>query len=216
MENRQHEFWIWGCVLQEREVNYATPTSPIFHPSFSLGEILKLLLLFAMAMTNKVSRGVCFIDTGLVPWLLLLSFSLSWDQVSKQQVGFLLKIPDATLVDRQRAYVPSFLQTNPESSSMDDPHALCLYLFLHVSKPDPTNKMEMMMSSPILPPHIIFFHQLTAVHTSCLHHFTASKTASNILKPCHFCCCCWLLKLACSSPSCCCCNILIHCQPFQW
>jgi hypothetical protein len=84
-------------------------------------------------------------------------------------------------------YVPSFLPKNPESSSMDDPHALCLYLFLHVSKPDPTNKMEMMMSSPILPPHIIFFHQLTAVHTSCLHHFTASKTASRILKPCHFC-----------------------------
>jgi hypothetical protein len=70
---------------------------------------------------------------------------------------------------------------------MDDPHALCLYLFNHVSKPDPTNKMEMMMSSPILPPHIIFFHQLTAIHTSCLHHFTASKTASRILKPCHFC-----------------------------
>ncbi|KAH9565825.1 hypothetical protein CY35_04G097300 [Sphagnum magellanicum] len=40
-----------------------------------------------MAMTNRVSRGVWFIDTGLVPWLLLLSFSLSWDQVSKQQLA---------------------------------------------------------------------------------------------------------------------------------
>jgi hypothetical protein len=99
-----------GCVLHERELNYATPTSSIFHPSFFLGEILELLFLFALAMANRVKRGVCFIDTGLVPWLLLLSFSLSWDQVSKQQVGFLLKIPDATLVDRQRAYVPSFLQ----------------------------------------------------------------------------------------------------------
>ncbi len=70
-------------------------------------------------------------DTGLVPWLVLLSFSLSWDQVSKQQVGFLLKIPDATLVDRQRAYVPSFLQTNTESSSVDDPHAcVCIYFFM--------------------------------------------------------------------------------------
>jgi hypothetical protein len=123
-----------------------------------------------MAMTNRVSRGVCFIDTGLVPWLLLLSFSLSWDQVSKQQVGFLLKIPDATLVDRQRAYVPSFLQTNPESSSMDDPHALCLYLFLHVSKPDPTNKN----GDDDVFPHFAFSHHLLPSTNCCSHILFAS------------------------------------------
>jgi len=39
-----------------RELNYPIPTSPIFHPSFSLGEILKLLFLFAMAMTNRVQE----------------------------------------------------------------------------------------------------------------------------------------------------------------
>jgi len=113
---------------RERELNYAIPTSPIFHPSFSLGEILQLLFLFAMAMTNRVSRGVWFIDTGLVPWLLLLSFSLSWDQVSKQQVGFLLKIPDAT--GREHVYLASCKQIQRAAPWMILMLCVCIYFFM--------------------------------------------------------------------------------------